>query len=164
LQTPLPCTHEPEAFNSTRYAANRYYSFECCKDLFRSRPVRDVPSHMAPEDRALSPDDKGGGSSNLVPKQVVDAVPADYATFRVRKYGKPNPSQSCHFGGALDTVHADGHNLYVALLEQGVGACQLFKLTAADASKEAAVEDQNHSLVLLEQLGQGHFPAIGGGQ
>ena len=134
------------------------------KDLFRRGPVCDVPAHVAPEDRVLSPYDKGGGSSNLVPKQVVNSVPADCATFHVRKDGKPRPRQICHFGGTLDTVHADGHNLYVALLEQGVGACQLFKLTAADASKEAVVEDQDHSLVLLKQLGQGHFPAMGGGQ
>ena len=65
--------------------------------------------------------------------------------------------------GVLYAVHADGQNLHVLGLEPGVGACQLSKLASADASKEPAVEDKHHGLVLLEQLRQGHFPAIGGG-
>ena len=109
------------------------------------------------------PDDKSSWSGNLVPMQVVKTVPADYITLRVRKDGKPRSRQACHLGGVLDAVHADSHHLRFFGLEPGIGAYQLSKLAPAEASKEAAVEDQNHGVVFAEQLGQGHFPAIGGG-
>ena len=116
---------------------------------------------VLPQDRAILPDDEHCRSGHPVAQEVVHAVAARRVLRGVGQDGELRSRVPCHLDGVINAVDADGNDLDALVSEPLVRLLQLAELPATYASEEAAIEDEDHGLVLLQQPGESDLPTVG---
>lgn len=109
--------------------------------------VPDIGTNVRADDLSVLADDQCRGRCHAIPQQVEDAVGLGHLAIRVGQHRELSRSMLRHAFGVGQVVHAQRDQLGALGPDVGVGLLQLDQLRLADASEEAAVEDDDDRFI-----------------
>jgi hypothetical protein len=154
----------PGIYYNTGRASLRQDLVKLLQYLINRRPIRDARRDVTPEDRPVRRKDEGRRSGDTIVQQVVDAIFTRDRFRGVRQHWIFGAGVACHLYRFAGGIGAQRNQPDVPIDEPRVILLQLAELSAADPSKQPAVEHEDQSVSVLEQFVQRDLLPIGARQ